>query len=480
MIEIAGHYRAWLDPQEWERLVEAVGRPLPPAFRVNTLKISVEAAQRRWPSWYGWQVRPVSFCPAGWQITAGGEGLSRTLEHKMGCYYIQDVASMLPVELFDFSAAARPLVLDMAAAPGGKTTHLAARTDDAGLIVANDVSGGRMAALRTNLIDWGTTSAVVTSYPGERFGAWFPELFDYVLLDAPCSGEALRTAERRKGRPVSATERQALHKRQVRLLISAFQALKPGGQLVYATCSLHPEEDEAVIDTLLTAYPHQAALESVEHIVGVSARALASDGTRAFHPALTRAARLWPHIHDTAGFFAALISKRDAVPVPPQAPPRRSFAETGFRPLAQRETAALRSALEGWGFDLSAVLQAHALGLWKRDAVVYAIPDLLHTRLGELPFVAAGMVIGEMAADEFAPSHEFVARFGAQFSERRLQIDAEQARLWLAGQDLRGHEGRAFDARTVVLIEDEKGRVLGRGKVLAGRVRNLLPKRLIY
>jgi len=479
-MEIPGCYRAWLDPQEWERLVEAVGRPLPPACRVNTLKISLEAALRRWPQWYGWQVRPVSFCPAGWQILAGGAGLSRTLEHKMGFYYIQDVASMLPIELFDFAAAARPLVLDMAAAPGGKTTHLAARTNDAGLIVANDVSSGRMAALRTNLMDWGTTSAVITSYPGERFGAWFPELFDRVLLDAPCSGEALRTAERRKGRPVSATERQALHKRQVRLLISAFQALKPGGQLVYATCSLHPEEDEAVIDALLAAYPHRAVVESVEQVVGVSARALASDGRRAFHPAVTRAVRLWPHTHDTAGFFAALVSKQDTLPVSPQAPPRRSFAETGFRPMAQRETAALCDALDGWGFDLSVVLQTHASSLWKRDAVVYAIPDLLHTWLGELPFVAAGMVIGEMAADEFVPSHEFVARFGAQFSRRRLQIDAEQARLWLAGQDLRGYTVRAFEARTVVLIEDEKGRVLGRGKVLAGRVRNLLPKRLIY
>ena len=255
-------YRAWLEPEAFEQLRQATQRPLWPALRINTLKISVETARRLWPAWYGWQVRTVPFCPTGWQVVAGGTNLSRTLEYRMGFYYLQDVASMLPAELFDIPPDARPLVLDMAAAPGGKTTHLVARLGDRGLVVANDASAGRIAALRANLADWGATTAVLTSYPGERFGAWFPDHFDLVLLDAPCSGEALRTAERRKGRPVSDRERQALHRRQVQLLTSAFQALKPGGQLVYATCSLHPLEDEAVLDALLGAFPHQAVIRA--------------------------------------------------------------------------------------------------------------------------------------------------------------------------------------------------------------------------
>ena len=117
-------------------------------------------------------------------------------------------------------------------------------------------------------------SKETANYPGERFGSWFPVTFDKVLLDAPCSGESLRTAERRKTQPVSAKERQALHRRQVELLDSAFRALKPGGEVVYATCSLAPEEDEAVLDALLNLYPHQAMVEVIDDLLPTPAPAL--------------------------------------------------------------------------------------------------------------------------------------------------------------------------------------------------------------
>src|SRR3970040_1416854 len=89
-------YRHLLSPSGLVQLEAALQRPLSPAIRVNTLKIGIEEARRTWPTWYGWNVQPVPFCPTGWQITDGGEALSRTLEHRMGFYYIQDAASMLP------------------------------------------------------------------------------------------------------------------------------------------------------------------------------------------------------------------------------------------------------------------------------------------------------------------------------------------------------------------------------------------------
>ena len=150
------------------------------------------------------------------------ESLSRTIEHRTGFYYLQDAASMLPAEMFEY-AVEFPLILDMAASPGGKTTHLAAKIDDRGVIFANDSSSGRIAALRSNLQTWGSFSTALTSYPGERYGEWFPDTFDQVLLDAPCSGESLRTAERRKTRFVSQTERLQLQRRQIKLLESALR-----------------------------------------------------------------------------------------------------------------------------------------------------------------------------------------------------------------------------------------------------------------
>jgi len=474
-------YRELLNTAEMAQLLQSLQRRPIPGIRINTLKIDVNEARRAWPEWYGWKVQPVPFCAEGWQVTEHGQSIERTLEHKMGFYYIQDAASMLPVEMYDFDSEAWPLVLDMAASPGGKTTHLACKLKDRGLIVANDSSWRRIAALRSNLQDWGTIGTVITNYLGERFGNWFPEVFDKVLLDAPCSGESLRTAERRRSRPVSAKGRQALHQRQVSLLTSAFQALNPGGQVVYATCTLAPEEDEAVLDALLSSYPHQAAIEAVDHVLAIPAPGLRSDGEREFHAEVRRAIRLWPHLYDTCGFFAALISKRGPVSVQPHSPPRRPLAETGFKMMTRQERAELLDhLLQAYGFDLGAIVEQQGLVLWKRGQSVYAIPEQFLSRFGDLPCIAIGILIGEQFSKGLIPSHQLIARFGPQFTGRRLVLSDEQIDVWLAGQDLRGLGTLGYPLRAVILLEDDKRRVLGRGKVLSDRIRNMLPRRLIY
>jgi 16S rRNA (cytosine1407-C5)-methyltransferase len=471
-------YRDLLGAAEFERLEQAVQRSLPPAIRINTLKIAVTDARRTWPDWYGWRVQPVPFCDAGWQVV--GEGIAKTLEHKMGLYTIQDAASMLPAEMFGFGDGAEPLVLDMAAAPGGKTTHLVCKTGDRGLVIANDANGRRIPPLRLKLQDWGAMNVAVASYPGERFGEWFPDTFDKVLLDAPCSGESLRTAARRRTRPVSDKERQALHQRQLELLASALRAVKPGGEVVYATCSLAPEEDEAVLDALLSLYPQQVTIEAVDHILPIPAPALASDEERMFHPEVRRAVRLWPHLYDTSGFFAALIRKRDSIAGSSDHPPARPLAEAGFAPLSQREAAGVFDALLlTYGFDLQVVVECQRLALWAHGESVYAIPELFLSRFGDLPCAATGMLVGERSEDGFVPSHELVARFGAQFTGCRLTLANDQAGIWLAGRDLRGAQ-TPYPLGTTVLLEDERGRFLGRGKALRKRIRNLLPRRLVY
>jgi 16S rRNA (cytosine1407-C5)-methyltransferase len=470
-------YRDLLSAAEFEQLLQAVQRPLPSAIRINTLKITVEEARRTWSAWYGWQVRPVAFCDTGWQVTGGD--VAKTLEHKMGFYYIQDAASMLPGEMFGFGRG-EPLVLDMAAAPGGKTTHLVCKTGDRGLVIANDVSGSRIPPLRTKLQDWGAMNIAVANYPGERFGSWFPDTFDKVLLDAPCSGESLRTAERRRMQPVSDNERQVLHRQQVELLISAFQTLKPGGELVYATCSLASEEDEAVLAALLRRYPRQATIEPVDRVLSAPAPALTSDDERAFPPQVARAVRLWPHLYDTSGFFAAKIVKRGSVDAQPSAPPARPLESAGFAPMGQRETARVCDHLrQVYGFDFEAVVEHQSLALWERAGAVYAVPELFLAHFADLPCVATGMRIGEQSEGGFEPSHELVARFGAEFAGRRLMLADDRVQVWLGGRDLRGLESR-HPVGATVLLEDERGRFLGLGKVQTNRIRNLLPRRLVY
>lgn len=473
-------YGALLDAGTLERLIAVIDDPLPAAFRVNPLKIDPAEAAARWRQQYGWELQAVPFCPAGWQLAEPSELLSRTVEHQMGLYYIQDAASMLPVELFDFKAGDAPLVLDMAASPGGKTTHLIGRLGDRGLVVANDSNTQRLPALQANLGRWGATGAAVTNHPGERFGAWLPEAFDAVLLDAPCSGEALRTGEKRKSRLISSHERTTLQQRQIKLLESAAQALRPGGQLVYATCSLAPEEDEAVLDALLRRYPGQLALEAAPARLALSAPGLAAAGGRDYHPAMARALRLWPHLYDTAGFFAALLVKRDSLPAQPAEAPRRPLDKAGYKPLAAAEQAQIEAALrDDFGFDLRAFLERQGLELWKNGKLVHGLPTRWLARFGELPFAAAGLPIGKLGRQGFQPGHELVSRCFAEFAGGRLAIDDGHIPAWLARRDLprqaAGGQGAGLTGR-LALLTDRQGRFLGRANVTAEALENLLPR----
>jgi 16S rRNA (cytosine1407-C5)-methyltransferase len=470
------NYQHLLSVDHLDQLQQACARPLPDALRVNTLKIDLATARATWPIEYGWQVQSIPFCNAGWQISGNAESLSRTIEHRTGFYYLQDAASMLPPEMFDYSAEF-PLILDMAASPGGKTTHLAAKIDDCGVILANDSSSGRIAALRSNLQTWGSFSTALTSYPGERYGEWFPDTFDQVLLDAPCSGESLRTAERRKTRFVSQTERLQLQRRQIKLLDSALRAAKPGGQVVYSTCTLAPEEDEAVLDALLDRYPQQIALESVERLLPVPAPGLTHDGDQVFHPDASKAVRLWPQLYDTSGFFAALIRKRDTIASEPSSPPERSLTRAGFATLKDNQQRTLVAALRDvYGFDFNVVLEKQHLKLLQRGAAIYAVPDQLVTHFADFPCIAIGMLVGEWVEDRFIPSHELIARFGTQFTQQRYTLSAEQVKVWWNSGDLRGIDV-PYPAGSIVLMEDDQRRYIGRGKVLRDRVRNLLPRR---
>ena len=469
-------FQPLLPASEWPALLAELEKPLTPALRVNPLKTNPGDVQT-WASRYGWEMQPVPFSPAGWWIKQFAQTVSQTIEHRMGHYYIQEAASMLPVELFDIPANSSPLVLDLAASPGGKTTHLVARTLDRGLVIANDSGLDRITALRLVLQTWGAANIAATRFPAEKFGRWFPNTFDLVLLDAPCSMQSLRSTESHSLRPISTREQNALARRQTTMLISALAALKPGGQVVYSTCTLAPEENEAVLDAVLARYPNSLRIEPLEQRLSVPAPALASAYGHSFDPQVANAARLWPHRYGTAGFFAAWITKTGPVELPGEPAPARPLEAVGQRALSPQEHSDLIGRFQSnYGHDLADVLGNLNLDLYHSPGAVYAVPRRYLEQFRDFPCQLLGLKLVEQTPGGWQPAHDWVSRFGRHFTDGRVILDEQASAAWLRGQDV-PRSGAARREDSLLVVVDDHGRILGRGRPQGEQVKNLLPRR---
>jgi NOL1/NOP2/sun family putative RNA methylase len=201
----------------------------------------------------GWQGKPVFWCENGYSIEEGFEALRDSDLVASGAIYIQNESSWLPVVLLDARPGER--VLDICAAPGGKTSHMAAMMQNSGRLVANDNSRPRLAKLAANLKRL-HAQAELTLYDATRLTHTIDEAFDKILLDAPCSGEGLIDIRNEKLLDTwSVAHIKRLSGLQKRLIGQAWQLLKPGGRLVYSTCTMAPEEDETVINWLIKRHP---------------------------------------------------------------------------------------------------------------------------------------------------------------------------------------------------------------------------------
>jgi 16S rRNA (cytosine1407-C5)-methyltransferase len=465
-----------LSAAEIQQITAIQSAPLPTGIRINPLKADPKTAIQDLADRYQWQVKPIPFCDNAWLIESSEFPPGKTIEHRLGQYYLQDAASMVPVSLFDFSQP-HPMILDMAASPGGKTTHLLDRTHDRGFIIANDASQGRIPALRSVLATWGGINLAVTNYPGEAFGSWFPETFDRILLDAPCSMENLRPSPSHPLRETTQSERLRLQERQVQLLLSGLQALKIGGQLVYATCSLAPEEDEAVINRVVLAYPNAISVENVSDKLPFEAQGLTTFDTETYDPALKHTLRLWPHTTGMSGFFCGRLKKRNPIPSSPGTPPSRDFSRTHLTPVSQTLQDQILDQICGhYNFDLVAYMEDMRLRLFSRHAGVFLIPETYLENFSNLPFEFIGMSLGQWNGGQLQPSHDFISRFGSHFNSGIICIHDDQVSQWIAGRDIRYPHTSLKPAGQYLLVVDGTGRNLGMGKLLSKRLRNMLPR----
>ena len=475
----AQRYQSCLPPEEYARLLSVVNQPADSAVRVNLLKNPDQRqAFSRWSQRYGWQAQPAPFASNAWQISSAQTPPGQTIEHRFGYYYIQDAASILPVSLFS-PLPTDGLMLDMAASPGGKTTQLVDSGGDANLVLANDSSASRLQALRVVLLNWGAANTAVINFPGEKLGAWFPERFDRVLLDAPCSMEGLRVSASHPFRPITAAERERLSARQFALLESAVSTARVGAEIVYSTCTLAPEENEAVLSAFLEKHPGSVRVERAS-AAELNAPGLTHFAGRDFDPQAAHSLRLWPHLAGTNGFFAVKLIKLTPLNLPGQMPPFRPFSKTGLERLETKDQALLFTMLQDlYSFDFRAETEKRNLLPYRRERQLFLLPEQYLRGFSELPYYALGFPFGKWSGTNFELSPEMVSRFGDRFRSNVWTIPEEWVRQWLQGHDIRGVAVSGCQKSSIIALRDAEGRNLGAGKNLPGRLRNLLPSRAI-
>ncbi len=285
-----------------DAFLAAAQRPLPRVVWANPLRqdpeITGETVRRLCPD-----AAPLGWFPNAWRLPGDVKPGSWT-EYMLGLVHGQEEAALWAAPLLGASPGER--VLDLCAAPGNKAAQIAVAMHDRGTLVANERQFGRLAPLRRTLERLGVTCAVVTqedggSFPGE------PGTYDRVLADVPCSCEG--TSRKSDGRRWAQPERHRASIVQVQkaILRRALKLVRPGGTVVYATCTYAPEENEAVLDAIWTDY---AVIEPVTPPPGLETRpGIAAWEGRTFRPDVVNAVRLWPHHNDTGGFFVARLRR---------------------------------------------------------------------------------------------------------------------------------------------------------------------------
>jgi len=296
--------------QEAEKFFEISYTETPDSIRCNTLKISPEELKMRLED-YGWKIKqPFSEYPEAMIIESRlspGE-LGKTKEHLLGYYYVQEISSMLPI----LALKPRPddLFLDLCASPGSKTTQAAAMMNNFGLIIANDTDLGRIAILNSNLEKCGVMNTIVTRKDGIRLCETLLKKtnmkFDKIIVDAPCSGEGTLRKSPKTFLMWNINFIKKLSRIQKKLASSALELLKTGGEMIYSTCTLSPEEDEEVVDYLVRNFN----IEIEEIKLPLKLRCGVCEwGGQEYSPEVRKAVRLYPHDNNTDGFFLAKIRK---------------------------------------------------------------------------------------------------------------------------------------------------------------------------
>lgn len=421
---------------EYEKFEKAhESAPIYTGLRINALK---DGARDKIFEKFG-EIRQIPWCVDGFHADKSKISGNHPY-HLAGLFYFQEPSAMtaaecLPIEEGDF-------VLDLCAAPGGKATQAAAKLKGTGLLAANEIIRKRAEVLSENIERMGIKNAVVMNENPARLAEKFPSFFDKIIVDAPCSGEGMFRKEPQAAEEWSVEHVRSCAERQRKILECAVKMLKKGGMLVYSTCTFAEEENEENADYLINTLGLEPVGISLE---GVSA------GIN-----MPKAVRIFPHISEGEGHFAALFQK--------------TFGESGQRQSikTQPPSEAVRLYREFEKDSLNIRLDGDMCLFGSR---LYLLPEGID--IDKLKVLRAGLLLGECKKNRFEPSHALALALSAKDFKRSVNLPAESAEMkkYLGGDVIPcGEKGY-----TAVLAD---GFPIGWGKASQGILKNHFPKHL--
>lgn len=303
--------KLFANKEDFKEYLEFLKKPILKSIRCNTLKISSEKLKKRLEQ-RGWKIKqPWKNYPEVMVLESEllpGE-LGNSLEHLLGYYYIQELASMLPIiALFPKK---EEFVLDLCASPGSKTTQAASFMENEGTIIANEVNMHREKILASNLDRCGVTNSIILKRDGEALCKKLKQkniLFDKILIDAPCSGEGTLRSTPKTYIMWNIKTVEGLPRIQKKLCESAFEVLKEGGEMVYSTCTHAPEENEEIVNFMLETFKDKIKILKVSLPIKARSGITSWEGKK-YNKEVIKSNRIYPQDNNTEGFFLAKFKR---------------------------------------------------------------------------------------------------------------------------------------------------------------------------
>ena len=445
--------------ESYQSLLDSYDQPESKGIRTNTLKLEPDELANKLP----FETQAVNWCKEGFYIDHTVRP-GKNPYYYAGLYYVQEPTAMAAVEVLDPKPG--DWVLDLCAAPGGKSTQIGARLQGIGLLVANELVNSRAGILSTNIERMGMTNAIVTNEFPERLVDSFYESFDKILVDAPCSGEGMFRKDPGALADWSLERVDRCMGKQEKILESAHRLLKPGGVLVYSTCTFSPEENEQIIEAFIEKYRY--TLQTIE-LPGITDHGRV-DWTRKQQQEITKTLRIMPMTVKGEGHFIAKLIKSEGIA-------EAIDVKQGYP--KSRLKKATRTDLQDYRDFAKNNLQAEFYQkiedrLYLLGDHLYAIPAAIELeRIANLKLLRTGLDLGTFKKNRFEPSYALAMALKLSQAKNSVDLNDED----LAYQYLKGEALNLQAPKGWVLVGYD-GYPLGFGKASEGLIKNHYPKGL--